>query len=423
MKKLVLAALFSGMMMATCHAAVIHPNGFTLSPATGFLAPSTTMQFWDSNSLIVGEKDGRILKVSLTGDSSSTLLLLSAAGGDSYGLLGIALDPDFDANPYLYAYYTYAATPGGDAVEQRLSRFTWNGTAFTTEQVLDTIEMRPNAMNLGGKITFGPPNVPAADQKLFLVIGDRDDHQLQATNVTTGTLPDGAGTVIRINRDGTTPTGADRGPFYDVPGANASLQKTYAYGIRNSFGLAFDPVSNALWDTENSETVYDEVNRLDPGTNSGWARLMGPSTEADSVQSGNGFADLETFNGAGTYSEPEFSWKTEPSVAPTAITFYPSSAFGNAYTNDCFVASFTGNIYHFHVNSARTGFDLHGQLSDLVYEDGEDSSEILFGSGFGIITDMLVGPDGTLYVLPIAGPVMKIEKNHTAVSSDWSLYK
>lgn len=415
MKKVILAALFAGLMTSAYAVAVPSvPPGFSITPATAGLGPSTTMEFWNADTLLVGEKDGRVLQVSLTDSSTTNVLTLSIAGGADFGLLGLTLDPDFRANPYIYTYYSYAATPGGAAVEQRLSRFEWNGSSFVNEHVLLTVALIPGAQNLGGVVMFGPPNVLPADQKLFLVVGDRDHHELQATNFINGAIPDGAGTVMRINRDGTIPSGTDRGPFFDVPGANDALQRTYAYGIRNCFGLAFDPISNALWDTENSETVYDEVNRLDPGTNSGWARLMGPSTEPDSIQTGSGLSDLETFGGAGFYSEPEFSWKTSPSVAPTAITFYPSNAFGSSYTNGCFVGSFTGNIYHFTLNQQRTGFDLNGSLSDLIHTDGEDQSEILFGNGFGIITDMLVGNDGTLYVLPLVGPVLKIKNVESA---------
>ena len=106
-------------------------------------------------------------------------------------------------------------------------------------------------------MTFGP------DGKLYIVIGELNRNgQLQ--NISGGTAPDNTGVIFRINDDGSTPSD---NPFFSQGG---NLAKYYAYGIRNSFGLVFDPLTGELWDTENGPANYDEINLVQPGFNSGW---------------------------------------------------------------------------------------------------------------------------------------------------------
>src|SRR5690606_6356981 len=123
--------------------------------------------------------------------------------------------------------------------------------------------------------------------------------------------PDYTGQILRLNRDGSVPTGTARGPFYAVAGGNANLQAMYAYGVRDSYGMEFDPVTDRLWDTENGPGTDDEINIVDPGFNSGWESIMGKAPLT--------MPSLVDFGGVGTYSEPEFVW--EDTVAPTAIHF------------------------------------------------------------------------------------------------------
>ena len=110
-------------------------------------------------------------------------------------------------------------------------------------------------------IAFGP------DGKLYIAIGDLNRNgQLQ--NNATG-APDDSSVILRLNDDGTVPSD---NPFFDQGG---ELAKYFAYGIRNSFGMAFDPVTGKLWDTENGPNSYDEVNLVEAGFNSGWRELWG----------------------------------------------------------------------------------------------------------------------------------------------------
>jgi hypothetical protein len=172
------------------------------------------------------------------------------------------------------------------------------------------------------------------------------------------------------------------------------VEKYYAYGIRNSFGLAFDPFTNKLWDTENGPNSYDEINLVEPGFNSGWNKLMGPdSRDPQSV------ADLFTLPQS-HYAEPKFSW-LDP-VGVTAIAFLDTDTLGAQYQGDAFVADVNnGRIYRFQLNGARNSFVLGGALSDTVADSAGELAPLVFGSGFGGITDLKVGPDGRLYVVSI----------------------
>jgi len=181
----------------------------------------------------------------------------------------------------------------------------------------------------------------------------------------------------------------------------------YSYGMWNSFGLAFDPVTRILWDTENGLIFGDEVNLVYPGFNSGYNKVDGiwirgyniDQTEKQHVAPlhPNGLVD---FGGKGKYHPPQFTWFR--SVAPTGITFLSSNKTGNLYGNDMFVAdAINGNIYHFKLNPQRTGLLLpKGPLADGVANSSDPLNQIIFGKGFGGITDLKVSPyDGYLYVL------------------------
>ena len=177
----------------------------------------------------------------------------------------------------------------------------------------------------------------------------------------------------------------------------------YAYGIRNSFGMDFDPVTGKLWDTENGPAFGDEVNLVEPGFNSGWNQVQGiwkPDLNTGLAENvvANPAAKLVGFEGTGKYSAPQFTWFH--TIAPTALKFLNSTKLGKQYQNDLFIGDVdTGSIYHFKLNSNRDGLLLTGPLSDKIANTPQESQLVVFGHGFGTITDLQVGPDGYLYVL------------------------
>ena len=138
----------------------------------------------------------------------------------------------------------------------------------------------------------------------------------------------------------------------------------YAYGIRNSFGMDFDPITGKLWDTENGPNYGDEINLVEPGFNSGWQAIQGHWNEGrvagDIAQIPD---DLEDFDGKGKYSDPEYEWSE--TVGPTALKFLNSDKLGKQYENDMFVGDFNnGNIYHFELNKERTKLNIDSALEE-----------------------------------------------------------
>ena len=301
------------------------------------------------------------------------------------GLLGIAVHPDFAQNGLVYLDYTSSATgqdtadPAG-ALDNRVVRSCWDGATLGAPQLVLQLPTTPTSYHQGGVILFGP------DRLLYGVIGNLGrDGQLQ--NISDGSPPDDTSIVFRIRDDGMPP--ADN-PFFGLGGP---MQKVYAYGIRNSFGLDFDPVSNVLWDTENGPASYDEVNRMPPGSNSGYALIMGPD-----ARDPQGVGDLWQAPGS-HYEDPQFSWYR--TIAPTGIHFLRSDALGEPYRDDCFVGAFnTKSIYHFELTADRSALVMPDpSVADLVADTPAERDLFLWGSGFGGITGLATGPDGALYVL------------------------
>jgi glucose/arabinose dehydrogenase len=202
-------------------------------------------------------------------------------------------------------------------------------------------------------------------------------------------------------------------PVLQVPVATESergLLGITSYSIRNSFGITFDPLNGNLWQTENGPDVYDEINIVKPGFNSGWIQLMGPLSRNPGVTT----SQLVNYPGS-YYANPIFSWK-DP-VAVTAIEFMKSSVLGQKYKNNIFVGDYNnGNLYYFEVNNTRTGIKLDPTeqqvfgLSDIVVDNSNQLSTITFGNGFGGIADIKTGPaDSFLYILSINdGNIYKI---------------
>jgi glucose/arabinose dehydrogenase len=184
----------------------------------------------------------------------------------------------------------------------------------------------------------------------------------------------------------------------------------YAYGIRNSFGIAFDPVTGNLWDTENGPRWGDELNLVEPGFNSGWAKVLGTWTVNEIInEEGNreinkgeisnaNPIDLIDFNGKGKYSSPELTW--DETIAPTAIAFLNSDKLGTQYENDMFIGTVKDRLLQFKLEEPnRTELMLNGTLGDKVADTLEDLEDVTIAQGLGIITDVEVGPDGYLYIV------------------------
>ena len=248
--------------------------------------------------------------------------------------------------------------------------------------------------HIGGGLRIGP------DNNLYLTVGDMHGDQNMTTrtmaqNYIDGVFPDGRAGVLRFTQNGNpVKTG--------ILGEKYPLNLYFAYGIRNSFGLDFDPVSGKLWDTENGPQSGDEINLVEPGSNGGWNKIQGLGVRQNLSNSSKVIFEqpmgLVDFGGKGKYSAPEFVWKKR--VAPTAIKFLNSEQLGKKYQNDLFVASFNfGEIYDFNLNKNRTKLEPSNRSNNIVLIENLDLKNVMFAHGLGKITDMDVGPDGNLYVL------------------------
>ncbi|MCA1815052.1 MAG: PQQ-dependent sugar dehydrogenase [Acidobacteria bacterium] len=432
----------------------------TVRQVVAGLNQPTTMAFLGNNDFLVLEKaSGRVLRVTNGVVQSTPVLDLAVNNNSERGLLGIALHPQFPANPRVYLYWTESST-GADSANaadvpllgNRVDSFLWNGSALALEKNL--IRLRAFQQDAGqalfgnhngGVIRFG------ADGKLYIVIGDNGRRGMMqnlpfgpsaspngptvADDQFGGPEPDNShltGVIIRLNDDGTTPTD---NPFFSAQTgltgeAAANVKKIFGYGVRNSFGMAFDPVSNYLWTEENGDDSFDEVNRVVPGFNGGWVQIMGPSSRVaqfkqievslgNSLQQNRWTPDriadtpadalARLFSLPGSrYTEPEFSWKF--AVAPSPVGFVRGRGLGPAFEGDLLVgASRTtlagGYLFRFKLSNDRRHLAFaDARLADTVADnaakfDLTESESLLVGRDFGITTDIESAPNGDVFVV------------------------
>lgn len=370
----------------------------------GLKAP-TDMEFLGSSNasdVIVLEKNNGTVQRIVNGVlQDSPLIDVNVSNKNERGLLGVIASDSKNDTKNIYLYYTEAnvtsdkcpkpdnCLPEVDPIGNRLYKYelAQDSTQLVNPELVLDLPAVPGPAHNGGKMTLGSNN------DIFLVVGDLMGHTTKAQNYENGDEPDATGGVLRMSEQGQ--------PFENgYLGDEYPLNLYYAYGIRNSFGIDFDPVQGNLWDSENGPDFADEINLVRPGFNSGWKDVQGiwehKGGKALSVLSSPD--KLAEFNGRGKYSEPEFTFYE--TVGVTAIKFFNSDRFGEDYRNDLFVSDIkNGNIYHFDLNADRDSLVLDGALYDKIANTTEELDSIKFAEGFSGISDLEVGPDGYLYVL------------------------
>jgi glucose/arabinose dehydrogenase len=362
----------------------------------------TSMVFVDNDTLLVTQKnDGDVISITNGTIKSQPAISVEVNNEGFKGLLGIAaMEKPSSSSHTKFVFLYFTESLGGDQTRNRVYRYEWNqeNQVLVNGTMILDLPAEPESVHNGGKLE--------ADRNgnLYAVIGDLSrDGQLQ--NVRQGPAADDTSVIIRIIQNG---SGAADNPF--SKSSNERMQKYYAYGIRNSFGLAIDPISGLLWDTENGPDSYDEMNIVHPGFNSGWNQIMGPISHS-SIEQENLEEELMIFDGS-KYADPIFSWK-DP-VGLTDLEFLNSTALGLEYAYNLFVGDINnGNLYYFELNDSRTGIKLDDNdlddLTDQVADDEQQLSGIVFGSGFEEgITDIETGPDGFLYILTFNGSIYRI---------------
>jgi glucose/arabinose dehydrogenase len=463
-----------------------------LSTAVSGLNLPTSLAFIGPNDMLVLEKDtGRVLRVT-NGSVQGVALDLSVNNFSERGLLGIALHPNFPTIPHVFLFWTCRSAIAQDAdpftpeetacsdanmtglpdssdvlqvplLGNRVDRFVWNGSTLTHDRRLITLlafqndgaptppgqgddasgphgQQPARGNHDGGVLAFGP------DRKLYVFFGDAG-RRGQLQNLPFGPTPPTpddqfggpepddahfAGVILRLNDDGSAPTD---NPFFGVGG---NLQKVYAYGVRNGFGMAFDPLSGNLWDQENGEDAFDEVNLVERGMNSGWIQITGPLSRigefkqiettslhhedfpnlqqfrwgpekiADTPQ--QALSRMSTLSGS-RYSDPEFSWKYV--LAPAGIGFVSGRGLGPQFEGDLLMGFSTldtlnGPLFRFNLtgNRRKIGVDdprLEDRVADnLTFHEMTESESLVLGTDFGIVTDIKTGPDGRVYVVSLS---------------------
>ncbi len=426
--------------------------------ASGLTEP-TALAFLDTDDFFVTEKStGQVHHVT-DGQVSEPVLDLAVNFFDERGLLGIALHPDFAENGFVYLYWTESAQGesgegmfGADTDEaktlpdmgNRVDRFIWDGTALSLDRNL--VKLRSNTLDTdtserirgnhdAGPIVFGP------DGKLFIIIGDQNQRS-QLQNLPDLAAPDDtnlAGVVLRLNDDGTIP---ENNPFFAAGAAiggevGENVQMIWTYGVRNSFGLAIHPVTGDLWETENGDDSWDEVNIFPAGSNSGWIQLIGPPERfaefkqlemdsEDGMDNRDFPPDMLAANAdearqrmfildGSTYVPPVFAWKHP--VAVTSIAFVTDESLGASSADTAWLGTvLTDSLYRYPLAADGSGFDFAGDagLNDRVDDNTEkgdvgESAKYVVGTGFGVVTGIIHAPDGLLYVSSIsAGAVYRI---------------
>jgi glucose/arabinose dehydrogenase len=361
----------------------------------------TGMAFVDGGRALVLEKNTGRVQIVANRVVAGTALDLPVANNSERGLLGIALSPTFSSDNLVYLSYTASTVDGGQAYDNRVERYRWDAASatLTYDRKILVMPATPGPNHDGGKIAFGP------DGKLYATIGDLNRDNANA-NVSGGTRIERSGAILRVNPSGTTVTS---NPFYDarhIGTRDEAINDVFAYGVRNSYGIAFDPRSGFLWDTENGPDRMDEINRVSRGANSGWQSIMGPRS-----RNGGDTGALVSMGPAAHYEDPHLSW-AEP-VAPTDAYFMETRRLGGAYVHDLFVGTVLGDgvIYRFEMSPSRKTLGLfEGPLADGVADNsGSDllaeQDDIVFGRDFGVVTDMIAGPGG-MYVLSLTNDVM-----------------
>jgi glucose/arabinose dehydrogenase len=475
---------------------LVDPNLGVRTAASGLVTPSTMAFIGPSDFLVLEKNTGAVKRVT-NGVVQGTVLDLSVNFGSERGLLGIALHPGFPMNPGVYLYWTCRSAAELDAdpfrpeepacsddpaamfgqpdtsdllrvplLGTRVDRFRWTGSALVYEANVKKLlafqndgapdppgqgdaAQPPRGNHDGGPIAFGP------DGKLYVATGDlgrRGNMQNLTFGPTPptpddqfgGPAPDAAhlsGVILRLNDNGSRPSD---NPFVSSGGVVGDV---FAYGLRNTFGIAFDPVSGALWDQQNADDAFDEMNRVERGMNGGWIQIMGPAERIQQFKliettlppsGGVPGATLQQIRWPATniadtpqealsrlhvlpgshYSDPEFSWKF--ATPPAGIGFLSSSALGPQYRSDLFAGAATpltmgGYLFRFNLTGNRRKIAVDDpRLEDRVADnnakhDITESESLLFGTDFGVGTDVETGPNGNLFVVSLTqGAVYEI---------------
>ena len=415
----------------------VHDDDYIIEKfATGIDFP-TTMDFIGNDLLVLEKNTGKIIRINENGEKNEEPIFIDVqdwaklnpldenkpsgseyipsyaipvSGDSESGLLGIATTTD-----NVFLYFTESGKPHGvhQGARNVVYQYDWTGKNLINPILIKELPAIGDTHN-GGVFAKGQ------NKELYFVIGDNEhvsDFQNFSSKITRETS-----SIFKIHTD------------------DDNRVELFAMGIRNSFGLAVDPITGHLWQTENGVNEYDEINLVKPGFNSGWRILMGPAdrdwlwnidinpnrTFSTSIEHDEAILQIvpQSFKNF-VYSDPEFSWFDSNGI--TSIAFPDVNNF-TKYRDWLFVGDFNhGKIYKFQLNSDRTEFIFsHPKLKDLVLDpkdatmNPEIMKELVFAEFPGGITDIKFTRDAMYVVVPFAdgygentGAIYKIYGNQS----------
>lgn len=326
-------------------------TGFTDTTIASNLIAPTAMSFAPDGRLFITQQGGdlRILKNNSLLPSPFLSLKVDSAG--ERGLLGVAFDPNFSTNHFVYVYYTVPAHRQ-TAAHNRVSRFVASGdvAARHSEQILLDLNNLSTATNHnGGSLAFGP------DGKLYIGVGENNNgaNSQDITNLL--------GKILRINPDGSIPTD---NPFPKAKGINQAI---WAIGLRNPFSLSFSPITGQMLINDVGEHTYEEINVGVAGANYGWPKTEGPTNRT-------------------RYQSPVFYYTHGP--GPTTGNAIVGSAFYSPTNGRTFPKNYAGDYFFADLTSGWI------RRFDPTTHDTAD-----FAAGIDTPVALAVNADGSLYYL------------------------
>jgi glucose/arabinose dehydrogenase len=364
-----LVSLFWALVLLgpSAHAATL-PAGFDETLIASGLSTPTAMAFAPDGRLFVCEQGGRLSVIKEGVLLATPFLTLSVNSSGERGLLGIAFDPDFATNRFVYVYYTTSTAP----IHNRVSRFTANGDVAVpgSERPLMELETLGATNHNGGAIHFG------VDGKLYIGVGEN------AVASNAQLLTNRLGKILRINKDGSIP--ADNPFFTTATGVNRSI---WALGLRNPFTFAIEPLLGTMFINDVGQNTWEEINTGIAGANYGWPATEGPTTDPRFVSPTYAY----DHTGACAISGGAFN------------SFANLPQFPLSYWGAYFFADFCGG---------------------WIQARRQDGTVGAFASGISRPVDVQIGNDGSLYYLArgtgtTTGVVMRVQ--YTAQTPDFDL--
>lgn len=383
------------------------PSGFTISSIAEGLYIPTVAQFAPDGRIFVAQKDG-VVKIVKNGEVLDEPFYSTPKVNDyaDRGLLGLALDPDFATNHYVYLLFTYENNPNDYEGRKtgRLLRVTANGDKMQpgSEQVIlgttvgnttttscEDYPVTTNCIAADG-LSHGPDTLLfGPDGKLYVSIGESASYdQIDQKAFRAQNLDSLSGKILRINKDGTAP--ADN-PFY-TGNPNDNRSKVYAYGMRNPFRLSIHPATGKVLVGDVGWNLWEEINVVKPGSNLGWPCYEGTAQQTEvgggtQAYKDQPFCQNMYANPPANLTFPIHKYPHPPGSAIVGGVFYT----GSNYPADYQGRYFYGDFVHDKINTFK--LDANDQVAAGTQQQSAVNTQ-------GPV-DFFTGPNGDIYYVAI----------------------